>query len=465
MQKSIFLTNTLTHKKDQFIPLNPDHVGIYLCGPTVYDRPHIGNARSAVVFDILHRFFKYIFPKVTFVRNVTDVDDKINARAAELKCDIRSLTTTTLAQYHEDLDALYTLRPTIEPRATDHIPHMILMIEQLIKNNHAYVAQGHVLFDVISFRSYGSFSCKNQEDLIAGARVEVAPYKKYPADFVLWKPSEPGTPGWDSPFGFGRPGWHIECSAMSATYLGEIFDIHAGGVDLTFPHHENEIAQSRCAHGTDVMAKMWLHNGHLTVNGKKMSKSEGNFVTVHQLLECYDGELLRLALLSAHYHQPLDWNDGVMSTARNHLNRFYGALALMDDATYRDATFADIPSKVIAALSDDLNVPQVIAVFHELANYIFKNPVHSQEDAKGLYAAGRLIGIFNHTPDVWFKQTSRHVQKQDDLSDDELQSFIHERMEAKAAKDFKKADAIRDSLLEKGYTLLDTVQGTTWRRT
>lgn len=394
-QLSIYLYNTLTHQKESFKPKDPSRIGMYVCGPTVYDRPHIGNVRSAVAFDILYRLLCFVYEDVRYVRNVTDVDDKINARARELKCGIRDLTQTTLGYYHEDLDALFVKRPTIEPRATEHIQHMLDIIDKLIKNGHAYEAKGHVLFDVSSYADYGKLSRKNQDDLIAGARVEIAPYKKNPADFVLWKPSDHETPGWDSPYGFGRPGWHIECSAMSAAYLGDIFDIHAGGIDLTFPHHENEIAQSCCANHTPYMAKYWIHNGHLTVNGSKMSKSEGNFITAHALLENHDGEVLRLALLSTHYRQPLDWTEELAQQARKNLDRFYGALALIDaeDHTNYLANINqnDLAKEFLNFIADDLNVPGALAYLHNLANQLYKNP--TEQDARQLKCAANMLEI------------------------------------------------------------------------
>lgn len=452
----IYLYNTLSHKKEIFQPKDEKNVGIYVCGPTVYDRPHIGNVRSAVAFDVLYRFLSAIYPKVTYVRNVTDVDDKINNRARELNCSIRELTEKTLQYYHDDLDSLHVKRPTLEPRATEHIQHMLAIIAQLIKNGHAYEAEHHVLFDVSSYPNYGHLSRKNQEDLIAGARVEIAPYKKNPSDFVLWKPSDDNTPGWDSPYGYGRPGWHIECSAMSAAYLGDMFDIHAGGIDLTFPHHENEIAQSCCANHTPYMAKYWMHNGHLTVNGSKMSKSEGNFITAHTLLERYDGEILRLALLSSHYRQPLDWTDDLAHQAKSNLDRFYGALALVEIKDH-ETTCDKIPHEILQLLSEDLNVPGAISYLHSLANNIYKTP--NKEDAIKLRSAAGIIGLLNKEPDEWFKSITSNAP----LTSHEIEKLIVERNHAKVIKDFKKADSIRDELFVKGYQLLDTPNGTTWR--
>jgi cysteinyl-tRNA synthetase len=447
---TIKLTNTITHKKEIFKPINPDHVGLYLCGPTVYDRPHIGNARSAIVFDVLYRLLKKSFLNVTYVRNVTDVDDKINIRSKELNIPIRELTEKTLGYYHEDVGALGALPPDIEPRATEHIAEMIAMNETLIQKGHAYAADGHVLFDVTSYGKYGKLSRKNQDDLIAGARIEIAPYKRNASDFVLWKPSDDETPGWDSPWGRGRPGWHIECSAMSAKYLGETFDIHGGGVDLVFPHHENEVAQSCCAHGTDRMARTWLHNGHLTVNGEKMSKSLGNFITVQDLLGDHDGEVIRLALLLTHYHQPLDWTDQQLVSAKQMLDRFYGALDLVNEPLDAQAESVEATE----ALADDLNTPQALAVLHDLANQLYKTP--SLHLASQLKNAATLLGILGRSPKEWFQGKS-------DVGILDIEALIQQRNDAKKAKNFAAADQIRADLLSKGVILLDTGAGTTWR--
>ena len=354
--------DTLTRQKVQFSPLDPEHVRLYVCGPTVYDHAHIGNARPVVVFDVLYRLLRHHYPRVTYVRNITDIDDKINARAAETGQDIRELTGITARDFRRDMAAIGSLPPDREPRATGHVPEMIAMIETLLAREHAYVAEGHVLFSVRSMPEYGALSRLDRAQLIDGARVDVAPYKRDPADFVLWKPSGTGTPGWDSPWGFGRPGWHIECSAMSHAYLGEIFDIHAGGIDLVFPHHENEIAQTRCAFGTHAMASVWMHNGFVIVEGEKMSKSLGNFYTVHDLLADWPGEVIRYALLAAHYRAPLDYGKRGLAEARSALDRLYQAL--------RQAGPADpsTPSgPVLEALGDDLNTPLALARLHERA--------------------------------------------------------------------------------------------------
>jgi cysteinyl-tRNA synthetase len=360
---SIRIHNTLTRRKEDFEPLDPERVTVYACGPTVYNYAHIGNARPAVIFDLLFRVLSRRYPNVVYARNITDVDDKINAAAAEEGVSIDVISKRYAAIYHEDMAALGVGRPSIEPRATDHIGDIIAMIETLIQRDHAYVAEGHVLFEVENFDDYGQLSKRDMRELIAGARVDVAPYKKHPGDFVLWKPSSDDQPGWDSPWGRGRPGWHIECSAMSAKHLGEVIDIHAGGQDLVFPHHENEIAQSRCAHDTDVFARYWMHNGFVTVEKRKMSKSLGNTLIVHELLKAWPGEVLRYVLLSAHYRQPLDWSEKALEQARTTLDRLYGLLR--DHPPGGES--GDIDAAVTAALEDDLNTPTALAEINRLA--------------------------------------------------------------------------------------------------
>lgn len=439
--------NTATRRKDLFEPMdkNGKGVGLYVCGPTVYDRIHIGNARPLVVFDVLNRLLRRVYPKVTYVRNITDVDDKINARAAERGVAIRDLTEETVERFHEDAIALGCIQPDVEPRATDHVAQMITMIEDLIAKGHAYEADGHVLFNVPSWDEYGKFSGRDRDEQIAGARVEVASYKKDPADFVLWKPSEEGIPGWDSPWGYGRPGWHIECSAMSEQYLGETFDIHGGGVDLVFPHHQNEIAQSRCAHPEAEFARYWMHNGYLMSEGEKMSKSLGNFYTVAELLEEFPGEALRLVILKTHYRQPLDFSKDKCREAKTELDRFYSALKGVDDD-------GDVPDpRLVAALSDDLNTPKAIAVLHEL----------SKEPTK-LRAAAGMLGLLQKDPDVWLKGEGSAVS---DTNAEQIEALIADRTAAKKAKDFMKADAIRDELYDQGIVLEDKPGGVTeWRR-
>jgi cysteinyl-tRNA synthetase len=450
--------DTLSRAKVDFVPLDPTHVRLYVCGPTVYDFAHIGNARPVVVFDVLARLLRRLYPKVTYVRNITDVDDKINARAAEYGEDIRALTERTAKQFHEDMAALNTLPPDVEPRATEHIAEMIAMIEELIEKGHAYAADGHVLFSVPSMPDYGKLSRHSRDELVAGARVEVAPYKKDPADFVLWKPSTPDLPGWDSPWGRGRPGWHIECSAMSSKYLGAEFDIHGGGQDLIFPHHENEIAQSRCAHPEAIFAKYWMHNGYLMAEGEKMSKSLGNFYTVHELLEEFPGEAIRLMLLQTHYRQPLDFTKDGLAQAKSTLDRFY--LALRDSADVQ-AGETDAPD-VQAALEDDLNTPLALSRFHEALGELNKAKSGEQRTAaKGrLLAGAEMLGLLQRDADAWLRGGTGGGG----LDEAEIERLIAERIEARTNKDFATADRIRDELAAQGIVLEDGPNGTAWRR-
>ncbi len=444
------LFNTLSKQKEVFKPLDVSNIGMYVCGPTVYDFAHLGNARPVVVFDMLLRVLQKQYIKVTYVRNITDVDDKINAAAQANGEDIRELTTRTAKAYHEDMSALNTLSPTHEPRATDHIDDMISIIESLINGDYAYVNEGHVLFRVQKYKDYGHLSRRNQDELLAGARVEIAPYKENAGDFVLWKPSTPELPGWESPWGRGRPGWHIECSAMSKAFLGNTFDIHGGGIDLVFPHHENEIAQSCCAHSTDRMAMVWMHNGHLLVNGEKMSKSLGNFFTVRDVLKNYPGEVIRFAFLSTHYRQPLDWTDESPKNAKATLDRFYKAIEYAKGE-------GEISSDVIAALEDDLNTPLVISYLHELANAVFKLTGDEQiVVANTLKASGQFLGLLAQDSQIWF-------QGQSDNQD--IDQLVTARHEAKQAKNFVEADRIRALLINQGITLEDGPNGTIWRRT
>lgn len=440
------LHNTQTGRKEPFKPLDASHVRVYACGPTVYDRIHVGNARPLVVFDVLVRLLRHHFERVTYVRNITDLDDKINARAAEQGISIDELCGRTIASFHEDAAALGVLPPDVEPRATHHIDQMIEMTGQLIARGHAYEAAGHVLFSVPSHPAYGQLSGRSRDEQIAGARVEVAPYKQDPADFVLWKPSTGDQPGWDSPWGFGRPGWHIECSAMSAEYLGQIFDIHAGGLDLVFPHHENEIAQSCAAHGTDVMASYWMHNGYVTVEGEKMSKSLGNFVTVADSLTDYAGEVVRYALLSAHYRAPLDYAGARLVEAERALDRLYAAAGKAEGETVPDTDF-------LAALADDLNTPQALSVLHGLARQANKGDGAA---AARLKASAALLGLLEGR-----QEAGKTLP--DGLSEAEIAQQIEARNQARKAGDFAAADAIRDALAEKGIELTDSPQGTGWR--
>lgn len=455
------LHNTLHRRKETFEPLDPQRVTMYVCGPTVYNLIHIGNARPIVVFDVLYRLLRRLYPKVVYARNITDIDDKINAAAKENGEPIGRLAERYARAFHEDIAALNTLPPDIEPRATEHVGQIITMIETLIERGHAYEAEGHVLFHVPSMEGYGALSGRNREDMIAGARVEVAPYKRDPADFVLWKPSTEDLPGWDSPWGHGRPGWHIECSAMSATHLGDTIDIHGGGQDLIFPHHENEIAQSCCAHRGRSLARYWVHNGYITVNGEKMAKSAGNFFTLRELLERYPGEVIRLALLSAQYRQPLDWSPETVEQARAALDRLYQALRTAADVGI-DAD-AEAPSAVLAALEDDLNTPQAIRALHESATAL--NKASSGEERRrhkaALLAGGELLGLLAHDAEAWFRQAAGGDSGPEEA---EIEALIAERQAARKARDFARADAIRDDLLARGVVLEDGPQGTTWRR-
>ncbi len=453
---TLHIYNTLTRQKEEFKPINPEQVGMYVCGPTVYDFAHIGNARPVIVFDVLYRLLKSLYPNVTYVRNITDVDDKINAKAKESGEDIRTITERTADMFHQDMAALNAGNPDIEPRATEHIAEMIEMIERLIKNGNAYEADGHVLFHVPSMPAYGALSRRNMEDMIAGARVEVASYKKDPADFVLWKPSEDDVPGWDSPWGRGRPGWHIECSAMSRKYLGDTFDIHGGGHDLIFPHHENEIAQSCCANKTERFANYWMHNGHLMVEGEKMSKSLGNFFTVHELLEEVPGEALRFYMLGAHYRSPFDFTKEGVREAKATLDRFYTALRQTADI---EAAEVEAPQAFVKALEDDLNTPLAISVLHELLGELNRNadPANKGE----LLAAAKLLGILQQGPESWLKGAG---QKASGLGEADIQRLIEERQTAKANKGFARADQIRDDLLAQGIVLEDSPAGTSWKR-
>jgi cysteinyl-tRNA synthetase len=473
------LYDTLTREKRVFRPLDPAHVRMYVCGPTVYDYAHIGNARPVIVFDVLFRLLRHLYgaEHVTYVRNITDVDDKINARAAEEYPDlplneaIRKVTEKTDKQFHEDVAALGCLPPTVEPRATEHIAEMRTMIERLIKSGNAYVADDHVLFSVPSMPDYGRLSKRPLDEMIAGARVEVAPYKRDPQDFVLWKPSKPGEPAWPSPAGIktpGRPGWHIECSAMSWKYLGEVFDIHGGGIDLVFPHHENEIAQSRCAFQTPVMANFWMHNGFLQVEGEKMSKSLGNFVTIHDLLQQSNdprwGEILRLNMLRTHYRQPMDWTNAGLAESAVIYGNFRRAVINSDRAKAR-------PSRgILEALSDDLNTPAVFAELHRLG-HLAQSPSGSPADAAAELVGSLLLLGFDRAVDhvragdvredivIAFQEVSARERGIDPAA---INARIADRNAARKAKDFKESDRIRDELAKKGVVLKDTKDGTTW---
>ncbi|MCC7252531.1 cysteine--tRNA ligase [Hyphomicrobium sp.] len=455
---SLTLYNTLSRRKEPFTPIDPSNVRMYVCGPTVYDYAHIGNARPVIVFDMLFRLLRHVYgaEHVTYVRNITDVDDKINARAAAdfpdlpLNEAIRRVTSATEKQFHDDIAALGVLLPTVEPRATEHIEEMKRLIEALVARGHAYVAEGHVLFDVASMPDYGRLSNRSLDEMEAGARVEVAPYKKGPMDFVLWKPSKPGEPAWPSPAGIvepGRPGWHIECSAMAERHLGPVFDIHGGGIDLVFPHHENEIAQSRCAHGLPVMAHVWLHNGFLQVEGEKMSKSLGNFITIHELLATkkfganqWHGRVIRLAMLGTHYRQPIDWTAERLLQARSTLLDFADLLAPVTPAA------APNPD-VVAALSDDLNTPSARSIVHGLAKSAKRNPGAAAELRATLEFMGLYGGETRDELNVGVEAITVDSGKVDAL--------VAARLAARKAKDFKESDRLRDELAAMGVSLKD----------
>ena len=452
------LHDTYTGGKAEFIPLDPQHVTLYLCGPTVYSYAHIGNARPAVVFDVLARLLRRKYPKVTYARNITDIDDKINAAAAKQGVDISVITDKFAAIYHEDMSSLGVLPPDAEPRVTQHLPQIIAMIERLISSGHAYAAKEHVLFHVPSYAEYGQLSKRDTRELLAGARVETAPYKKDPGDFVLWKPSTPDQPGWDSPWGRGRPGWHIECSAMTETLFGDTIDIHGGGLDLIFPHHENERAQSTCAHGGKVFARYWVHNGFLTMHSGKMSKSVGNVLLVHELLKEAPGEAIRLALLTAHYHQPLDWNDDVIPEARKKLDRLYGALRELGDVPAASGVGA--PAAVIAALEDDINTPMALAELFELATAANKaTDVGEKSRIKAqLLDAGLLLGLLQQKPEAWFATGVAGA-----VPAAEIEAKLAERLQARKDKRWADSDRIRDELKGRGVLVEDGKDGQRWR--
>ena len=458
----IYLHNTLSRKKELFTPQQPDRVTYYVCGPTVYNYPHIGNARPAVVFDVLYRLLQREYKEVVFARNFTDVDDKINAAAADQGVPISEITDKFIQIYQGETDALGILRPTVEPRVTQHIPQIIAQIEALIAAGNAYEAEGHVLFNVPSYKDYGALSRRSRDDQIAGARIDVAPYKRDPADFVLWKPSDDTQPGWESPWGYGRPGWHIECSAMAETHLGETIDIHGGGNDLVFPHHENEIAQGTCAHGGKLYARYWVHNGMVQVEGRKMAKSVGNVLLVKDLLAKHHPEVLRFVLLSAHYRQPLDWTAEGVTQAKTTLDRLYGLLRDTVGAT-PVMPAEDDPDLVrfVTALADDLNTPKAFAELHGIARALggaAGNPGEQARLRAVMLAAGRLLGLLQYDPAEWFGGPVT------DADAERIESLIAARQAARKAKDFAEADRIRDALLAEGITLMDTAAGTTWQR-
>jgi cysteinyl-tRNA synthetase len=457
----LVLHNTLTRRKEEFRPLDPSRIRLYVCGPTVYSFAHIGNARPVIVFDLLFRLLRHLYGEdhVVYARNITDVDDKIIAAAQANGETIRTLTERTQAVFDEDMAALNNLLPSVAPRATEHIAQMVRMIETLIAKGHAYAAEGHVLFAVDAMADYGKLSGRSLDELLAGARVEVAPYKRHPGDFVLWKPSTEEQPGWDSPWGRGRPGWHIECSAMSEAHLGEHFDIHGGGIDLIFPHHENELAQSVCAHGGRPFVNIWMHNAFLDLEGQKMSKSLGNIRTVHELLDHAPGEALRWAMLTAHYRDPLDWTGERLTQAKAALDRFYGALR----AVSWIAPIEPVTPAVLPALEDDLNTPLAQSVLHELVTNLNKATTPQQKaEAKGaLLASGRLMGLLEQDPEIWLRWQPKAAEG---LTDAEIEALIAARRQARAEKNFAEADRLRKALTDGGIILEDKPDSTIWRR-
>ena len=448
---SLHLYNSLTNKLEKFKPIDPTNVRIYACGPTVYSSPHIGNARPLVVFDVLFRLLKKLYGNVTYVRNLTDVDDKINKRAFERNISIKELTDEVIIEFHKSTDQLNVLSPTYEPRATFHIKEMLDIINLLIKNEYAYVVEGHVLFRVKRLSNYGQLSKRSIEDMIPGSRVEVAPYKEDPLDFVLWKPSKENEPSWDSPFGKGRPGWHIECSAMSSKYLGKQFDIHAGGQDLIFPHHENEIAQNFGAFGC-LMANYWVHNGLLLVDNQKMSKSLGNIISVDEILQKYDGEIIRYVLLSTHYQKTLNWTDQIVNQAKSALDRLYGALNSATEI-FEDI---DFESKVTTALCNNLNTSLALQQLLEITDQIYKTDDQTEKNrlCSILKKEASILGLLYRTN--WFQKNAK-------LSEKEILKLIEERQQAKLARDFKKADEIRNYLAKNKIKVEDTKNGSVWK--
>ena len=447
MNKDIFLTNNLSNKKEKFVPINDKNVGMYVCGPTVYDDPHIGNARPIVIFDILFKILKSKFPSVTYVRNITDVDDKIIKSSKDKKISISDLTETVIKSFSEDCNYLNCEVPTQQPKATEHIDLMIEMISELINKGFAYENNKHVYFEVKKFDDYGKLSNKKLEDLIAGSRVEVSDNKKNSEDFVLWKPSLENEPFWDSPWGKGRPGWHLECSAMSKKFLGNEFDIHGGGIDLIFPHHENEIAQSRCANDTKVFANYWLHNAFITMSNEKMAKSQGNILKIKDFRKKVSGQVLRLALISAHYKQPLDWNDKLLEDCQNTIDKWYNVYLPSNK---------DVNDEIIQPLYDDINTPGYIANLHKLYEKANKG---NDEDKQIFNSACNFIGLLQETKEEWLN----YKKDKADISEEEIESKIELRNKARADKDYKEADNIRNYLLDKGVLIEDKDGKTIWK--
>ena len=455
----IYLHNTLKQRKDEFNPIDANNVRMYVCGPTVYDRAHLGNAKTSVVFDVLFRLLCQVYGKehVTYVSNITDVDDKILNKHKQTGKSIREITEQTYQWYLEDMEKLNVLAPTYRPRATEYINEMIELVKLLLKNGHAYESAGHVLFDVDSFPAYGSLSGRSMKEMLAGARIEVADYKKNPADFILWKPSEADQPGWNSPWGYGRPGWHLECSAMSSKLLGTDFDIHGGGADLIFPHHENECAQSVCAFEGSHFAHYWVHAGMLMVDGVKMSKSLGNFYNVDEIIGKYPAEALRLLFLTTHYHQPFNFTFAGLEQAKAVLDKFYNALLKVNDI---EAEQCAPNAKVVEALADDINTPAALAALHEIATNLNKAETMAEKARlKGEFmASAYLLGLLYQSPEAWFKGDESADE------DAEIEAKIEARAEAKKNKDWATADKIRDELKAAGIVLEDSPTGTSWKR-
>ena len=449
MSLDIFLTNNLTNKKEKFIPQDKNNVRMYVCGPTVYDDPHIGNARPVVVFDILFKILKNKYPNVTYVRNITDVDDKIIKSSKENNISISELTKKITQSFNEDCIYLNCEQPNHEPKATEHISEMIEMISELIKKGFAYENNKHVYFEVKKFKDYGQLSNKKLDELVAGSRIEVSDNKKNPEDFVLWKPSESDEPSWDSPWGKGRPGWHLECSAMSKKYLGKEFDIHGGGIDLLFPHHENEIAQSRCANDSKIFANYWLHNAFITMSNEKMAKSQGNILKIKDFRNNKSGQVLRMALMSAHYRQPLDWNDKLLEECENTISKWYNVYLNIK-------TKLKISDEILKPLLDDLNTPGYIANLHKLYEKAAKG---SDEDKILFISACNFIGLLNETKEDWLEFKKNKVS----ISENEILIKINQRNEARVNKNYKEADKIRDELLDKGVLIEDKDGKTTWK--
>lgn len=457
----IYLHNTLKRRKEKFVPFDCSNVRMYVCGPTVYDRAHLGNAKTPVTFDVLFRLLRHVYgaEHVTYVSNITDVDDKILNKHKETGKSIREITEQTYQWYIDDMDKLNVMAPDYRPRATEYIDEMIELVRLLLANGHAYEASGHVLFSVDSMPGYGYLSGRSMKEMLAGARIEIADYKKNPADFILWKPSEAGQPGWNSPWGYGRPGWHLECSAMSSKLLGDSFDIHGGGSDLIFPHHENECAQSLCAHPHSKFAQYWVHSGMLMVDGVKMSKSLGNFYTIDQVLEKAPAEALRLLFLTTHYHQPFNFTFEGLAKAKATLDKFYNALLRVKDVPAAEEA-AD--ERVVAALADDLNTPLALTYLHEITNALNKAETENEQARlKGrLLAAAGLLGLLWQNPENWFKSGIANGG----LDAASIEAKIAERVAAKKNKDYALADKIRNELKEQGIILEDTPSGTTWKK-